>query len=191
MKFFQEVILTRAAEIAEALYSMPRNHGQLALPASRSSAMNNASGFSTYAGQLSQVESTSGQWDEPSWTHRYAPFFWPPSLSNCKPHCIVSPPTDDRSGQRNWPEVIRTKWPACWCVQTDTTRLWRLPCEASVPPLANLLTYLIKWFFSVRRWVQTDGVYDAENIEECFYGEIDKWFYGEMIMREIRPTRRL
>lgn len=70
------MILKRAADLAEALYSMPRNHSQLALPASRSPAMNNPSGFSTYAGQLSQVETTPGaaQWEEP-WTHRYAPFF--------------------------------------------------------------------------------------------------------------------
>ncbi|XP_041370568.1 transcription factor COE1-like isoform X3 [Gigantopelta aegis] len=51
----KEIILKRAADLAEALYSMPRNPNQLSLPAPRSPAMNNPSpmsGFNTYPGQL-------------------------------------------------------------------------------------------------------------------------------------------
>ncbi|XP_071089800.1 transcription factor COE1-like isoform X2 [Haliotis cracherodii] len=51
----KEIILKRAADLAEALYSMPRNPNQLSLPAPRSPAMNNTSpmsGFNTYPGQL-------------------------------------------------------------------------------------------------------------------------------------------
>jgi len=69
----QEIILKRAADLAEALYSMPRNHNQLALPSSRSPAMNNSSGFNTYAGQLAQVDPINGQWDD-AWSHRYPAF---------------------------------------------------------------------------------------------------------------------
>ncbi|GFS34922.1 transcription factor collier [Trichonephila inaurata madagascariensis] len=53
-KLPKELILKRAADLAEALYSMPRNN-QLALPAPRSPALNNAaamSGFNAYTGQL-------------------------------------------------------------------------------------------------------------------------------------------
>nr|XP_042897423.1 transcription factor collier isoform X1 [Parasteatoda tepidariorum] len=53
-KLPKEIILKRAADLAEALYSMPRNN-QLALPAPRSPALNNAvamSGFNAYTGQL-------------------------------------------------------------------------------------------------------------------------------------------
>ncbi|PRD36447.1 UNVERIFIED_CONTAM: Ebf1 [Trichonephila clavipes] len=53
-KIRKELILKRAADLAEALYSMPRNN-QLALPAPRSPALNNAaamSGFNAYTGQL-------------------------------------------------------------------------------------------------------------------------------------------
>ncbi|GFV42757.1 hypothetical protein TNCV_841121 [Trichonephila clavipes] len=49
-KLPKELILKRAADLAEALYSMPRNN-QLALPAPRSPALNNAaamSGFNAY-----------------------------------------------------------------------------------------------------------------------------------------------
>ena len=74
----QEIILKRAADLAEALYSMPPRagaHSQLALPSSRSpaAAMNSASGFNTYAGQLAQVDSANGQWDD-AWSHRYPAF---------------------------------------------------------------------------------------------------------------------
>ncbi|XP_022241976.1 transcription factor collier-like isoform X1 [Limulus polyphemus] len=53
-KLPKEIILKRAADLAEALYSMPRNN-QLALPAPRSPALNNTtamSGFNAYTGQL-------------------------------------------------------------------------------------------------------------------------------------------
>ncbi|XP_037092039.1 transcription factor collier-like isoform X1 [Pollicipes pollicipes] len=65
----KEIILKRAADLAEALYSMPRNN-QLSLPAPRSPAMNQASpmsGFNTYAGQLAvsvQADAANGQWSE-------------------------------------------------------------------------------------------------------------------------------
>ncbi|XP_074640617.1 transcription factor collier-like [Tubulanus polymorphus] len=62
----KEIILKRAADLAEALYSMPRNPNQLSLPAPRSPAMNNGSGFNTYTGQLavSVQDATNGQWEE-------------------------------------------------------------------------------------------------------------------------------
>ncbi|XP_069677853.1 transcription factor collier isoform X2 [Periplaneta americana] len=53
-KLPKEIILKRAADLAEALYSMPRNN-QLALSAPRSPTMTNngmSSGFNTYTGQL-------------------------------------------------------------------------------------------------------------------------------------------
>ncbi|XP_033611511.1 transcription factor collier isoform X3 [Cryptotermes secundus] len=53
-KLPKEIILKRAADLAEALYSMPRNN-QLALSAPRSPTMTNngmPSGFNTYTGQL-------------------------------------------------------------------------------------------------------------------------------------------
>ncbi|XP_055884010.1 transcription factor COE3-like isoform X3 [Biomphalaria glabrata] len=65
----KEIILKRAADLAEALYSMPRNPNQLALPTPRSPAMNNPamSGFNAYPSQLAvSVGDTgvNGQWDE-------------------------------------------------------------------------------------------------------------------------------
>ena len=64
----QEIILKRAADLAEALYSMPRNPNQLSLPTPRSPAINNTSmgGFNAYPSQLavSVAESVNGQWDE-------------------------------------------------------------------------------------------------------------------------------
>ncbi|XP_035825982.1 transcription factor collier [Aplysia californica] len=50
----KEIILKRAADLAEALYSMPRNPNQLSLPTPRSPAMNNPamSGFNAYPSQL-------------------------------------------------------------------------------------------------------------------------------------------
>jgi early B-cell factor len=79
LRFFmlssQEIILKRAADLAEALYSMPRNPNQLSLPAPRSPAMNNTSGFNSYTGQLavSVQDTTNGQWEE-GWSHRYPAF---------------------------------------------------------------------------------------------------------------------
>ncbi|PVD30923.1 hypothetical protein C0Q70_10198 [Pomacea canaliculata] len=64
----KEIILKRAADLAEALYSMPRNPNQLPLPAPRSPAMNNTSmgGFNAYPSQLavSVADSVNGQWEE-------------------------------------------------------------------------------------------------------------------------------
>ncbi|PNF14085.1 Transcription factor collier, partial [Cryptotermes secundus] len=67
-KLPKEIILKRAADLAEALYSMPRNN-QLALSAPRSPTMTNngmPSGFNTYTGQLavSVQENGNGQWTE-------------------------------------------------------------------------------------------------------------------------------
>ncbi|XP_076437775.1 transcription factor collier-like [Babylonia areolata] len=68
----KEIILKRAADLAEALYSMPRNPNQLSLPTPRSPAMNNSSmgGFNAYPSQLavSVAESVNGQWDEAGYT---------------------------------------------------------------------------------------------------------------------------
>jgi len=81
----QEIILKRAADLAEALYSMPRNANQLTgavaarSPPSMSSApAGGSSGFTTYTSQLPAPDSisASGQWDE-TWSHRYPAFtFW-------------------------------------------------------------------------------------------------------------------
>ncbi|XP_054258157.1 transcription factor collier [Macrosteles quadrilineatus] len=68
-KLPKEIILKRAADLAEALYSMPRNN-QLGLsgPRSPGTMANNTmgSGFNTYTGQLavSVQENGSGQWTE-------------------------------------------------------------------------------------------------------------------------------
>lgn len=64
----QEIILKRAADLAEALYTMPRNN-QLSLSAPRSPTMANngmSSSFNTYTGQLavSVQDSGNGQWTE-------------------------------------------------------------------------------------------------------------------------------
>lgn len=73
--FVQEIILKRAADLAEALYSMPRNN-QLALSAPRSPTMTNngmPSGFNTYTGQLavSVQENGNGQWTEGAYPSTY------------------------------------------------------------------------------------------------------------------------
>ncbi|XP_014661553.1 PREDICTED: transcription factor COE3-like [Priapulus caudatus] len=65
----KEIILKRAADLAEALYSMPRNHNQLSLPPPRSPAVNSGSGmtgFNAYSGQLavSVQENGTGQWPD-------------------------------------------------------------------------------------------------------------------------------
>lgn len=64
----QEIILKRAADLAEALYTMPRNN-QLSLSAPRSPTMANngmTTSFNTYTGQLavSVQDSGNGQWTE-------------------------------------------------------------------------------------------------------------------------------
>ena len=71
-KLPKEIILKRAADLAEALYSMPRNPNQLALTAPRSPAVNNmasaASGFNTYTSQLAvSVGDTNGKFDAALW----------------------------------------------------------------------------------------------------------------------------
>ncbi|KAK2176820.1 hypothetical protein NP493_637g01027 [Ridgeia piscesae] len=62
----KEIVLKRAADLAEALYSMPRNPNQLSLPPPRSPAINNTTSFNSYTGQLavSVQDATNGQWDE-------------------------------------------------------------------------------------------------------------------------------
>jgi len=61
-------VLKRAADLAEALYSMPRNPNQISLPPPRSPAINNSSpmsSFNTYTGQLAvSVQDPGGQWEE-------------------------------------------------------------------------------------------------------------------------------
>lgn len=83
----QEIILKRAADLAEALYSMPRQTtavgNQLASsgptrgsPPSMSTAAGAAStGFGTYTSQLAAVPASvvDGQWDD-GWSHRYPAF---------------------------------------------------------------------------------------------------------------------
>ncbi|XP_071531940.1 transcription factor collier isoform X3 [Panulirus ornatus] len=76
-KLPKEIILKRAADLAEALYSMPRNN-QLALPAPRSPAMNQTSamtGFNTYTGQLavSVQDTANSQWGEDDYTRGQGP----------------------------------------------------------------------------------------------------------------------
>ena len=69
-------MLKRAADLAEALYSMPRNPNQISLPPPRSPAINNSSpmsSFNTYTGQLAvSVQDPSGQWEE----GLYDSFYW-------------------------------------------------------------------------------------------------------------------
>ncbi|KAK3095001.1 hypothetical protein FSP39_009004 [Pinctada imbricata] len=66
----KEIVLKRAADLAEAIYSgMPRNHNQLPLPPPRSPAMNNGSPMSSfnapYSGQLAvSIQETNGQWED-------------------------------------------------------------------------------------------------------------------------------
>ena len=69
-KLPKEIVLKRAADLAEALYSMPRNN-QLSLtsprtPASITHQMN--AGFNSYTGQLAvsvqENSSVNGQWTE-------------------------------------------------------------------------------------------------------------------------------
>lgn len=66
--FFQEIILKRAADLAEALYSMPRNNMSLSGPRSPGSMTNNVqSGFNSYTGQLAvsvNADTNNGQWTE-------------------------------------------------------------------------------------------------------------------------------
>ncbi|VDI39176.1 early B-cell factor [Mytilus galloprovincialis] len=63
----KEIVLKRAADLAEALYSMPRNPNQI-LPPPRSPAINNSSpmsSFNTYTGQLAvSVQDPGSQWEE-------------------------------------------------------------------------------------------------------------------------------
>ncbi|XP_052123594.1 transcription factor collier-like isoform X3 [Frankliniella occidentalis] len=70
-KLPKEIILKRAADLAEALYSMPRNNLSLSAPPRSPSSMPSsngmASGFNSYSGQLAvSVQDTSGhgQWNE-------------------------------------------------------------------------------------------------------------------------------
>ncbi|XP_014241327.1 transcription factor collier isoform X2 [Cimex lectularius] len=61
-KLPKEIILKRAADLAEALYSMPRNN-QLGAP--RTPPPNNNSSFNSYSGQLAvTVHENNGQWTE-------------------------------------------------------------------------------------------------------------------------------
>uniref|UniRef100_A0A0A9ZAL7 Transcription factor collier n=2 Tax=Lygus hesperus TaxID=30085 RepID=A0A0A9ZAL7_LYGHE len=61
-KLPKEIILKRAADLAEALYSMPRNN-QLSGP--RSPPPNNNTSFNSYSGQLAvTVHENNGQWTE-------------------------------------------------------------------------------------------------------------------------------
>ncbi|CAG7815353.1 unnamed protein product [Allacma fusca] len=63
-KLPKEIILKRAADLAEALYSMPRNN-QLALTAPRSPAVpNNMTGFNAYTG----LDTGNSQWNEEEYT---------------------------------------------------------------------------------------------------------------------------
>ena len=59
-KLPKEIILKRAADLAEALYSMPRNN-QLGLPAPRSPAVNNTP-YNSYMGVDTTPQWTDGTW---------------------------------------------------------------------------------------------------------------------------------
>ncbi|KAK6635720.1 hypothetical protein RUM44_000974 [Polyplax serrata] len=66
-KLPKEIILKRAADLAEALYSMPRTNQLMSAPRSPSMSNNGMSaGFNTYTGQLavSVQENGNGQWTE-------------------------------------------------------------------------------------------------------------------------------
>ncbi|XP_047739097.1 transcription factor collier [Hyalella azteca] len=80
-KLPKEIILKRAADLAEALYTMPRNN-QLSLPAPRSPATMNQTaaaaamtGFNSYTGQLVSVQDSAAnaaaaaQWGEDERSH--------------------------------------------------------------------------------------------------------------------------
>ncbi|XP_049837733.1 transcription factor collier, partial [Schistocerca gregaria] len=75
-KLPKEIILKRAADLAEALYSMPRNN-QLGLSAPRSppaAANGMPSGFNTYTGQLAvsvQDAPSAAQWTEGAYAQEY------------------------------------------------------------------------------------------------------------------------
>lgn len=58
----QEIILKRAADIAEALYNVPRNHNQI--PALGNSASHGMMGVNSFSGQLAVNVSDSAQGKE-------------------------------------------------------------------------------------------------------------------------------
>lgn len=60
----QEIILKRAADIAEALYNVPRNHNQI--PALGNSASHGMMGVNSFSGQLAVNVSDTTQGTETS-----------------------------------------------------------------------------------------------------------------------------
>lgn len=75
---FQEIILKRAADIAEALYSVPRNHSQL--PALTNTSVHaGMMGVNSFSGQLavnvSEASQATNQGQEPAFLLPYFPVF--------------------------------------------------------------------------------------------------------------------
>ena len=88
-------MLKRAADLAEALYSMPRNPNQISLPPPRSPAINNSSpmsSFNTYTGQLAvSVQDPGGQWEEGVYNIRlYLQLFVGGLMSNLRYLCLFA-----------------------------------------------------------------------------------------------------
>lgn len=69
--FHQETILHRAGDLAEALYSMPRNHLPPPPPQPQPNHMNGSSAFNSYSGQLSLKDQTLQSQCYDGWSHRY------------------------------------------------------------------------------------------------------------------------
>ena len=67
--YVQEIILKRAGDLAEALYSMPRQPLPPP-PPPQTPSMNPSSAFNSYTGQFSIKDPTQAQWDD-GWSHRY------------------------------------------------------------------------------------------------------------------------
>lgn len=88
---FQEIILKRAADIAEALYSVPRNHSQL--PALTNTSVHaGMMGVNSFSGQLavnvSEASQATNQGQEPSLvpTPTWANFLAPSQPQATSPH---------------------------------------------------------------------------------------------------------
>ena len=88
---FQEIILKRAADIAEALYSVPRNHSQL--PALTNTSVHaGMMGVNSFSGQLavnvSEASQATNQGHEPSFvpTPTWANFLAPSQPQATSPH---------------------------------------------------------------------------------------------------------
>lgn len=90
---FQEIILKRAADIAEALYSVPRNHSQL--PALTNTSVHaGMMGVNSFSGQLavnvSEASQATNQGQEPALLPPCSPVPSRPEATNQKGRFLVS-----------------------------------------------------------------------------------------------------